>query len=120
MSKNVAKVIKCFRNREACRGDSKGTCSTDGNVVWSYRMPIAWRVDRCIDHTDCEESEAVGRACAAQESVRVIAYNLAPTNTTRSQVRALEYEFPRALRAQRRMDMPFVEVGTMAQRRKHR
>lgn len=74
MRKNMAKVIEAFKRGESAVGDSKGTCSTDGTTVYSYRMPIARRLD--------------GGA------VQIVAYSSAPTATTRSQVRALQVTFP--------------------------
>lgn len=41
MRKNIAKVIKAFQAGKAIKGDSKGTCRTDGYNVWSYNMLIA-------------------------------------------------------------------------------
>ena len=33
MRENMKKVIECFKAGKACKGDSKATCSTDGNGV---------------------------------------------------------------------------------------
>lgn len=55
----------------------------------------------CGDRPDCLQDVAMAQACAAEHPVRIIAYRSAPTNTTRSQVRALEIAFPDALRVER-------------------
>jgi len=41
--KNIQKVIKAWLAGESASGDSKGTCSTDGLVIWSYGTVIAFR-----------------------------------------------------------------------------
>jgi len=43
MRKNMEKVIACFKAGQACKGDSTGSCSTDGNRIYSYAMVIAER-----------------------------------------------------------------------------
>ena len=42
MRANIRKVIAAFKEHKAAKGDSKGTCWTDGATIFSYRMPIAW------------------------------------------------------------------------------
>lgn len=66
MRKNMRKVIEAFLKREAAIGDSKKTCSTNGNVIWSYVMPIARHGDDGV--------------------VYLLEYNEAPSVTTRRQV----------------------------------
>lgn len=43
MRRNVEKVLKCFKEKKACVGDSGRTISTDGHVIYSYELPIAAR-----------------------------------------------------------------------------
>ena len=74
MRKNISKVIEAFKLRKPAKGDSKGTCSTDGNTIYSYAMPIARR-----------DSDG---------SINVIARGTAPSVTTRSQVDACQMELP--------------------------
>lgn len=71
MRKNMQTVIAAFI---AGKPAKEKTCWTDGDTVWSYRMPIAHR--------------------AADGTVYIVNYIDAPTVTTRSQVRALERSFP--------------------------
>lgn len=73
MRRNISKVIEAFKAGKAATGDSKRTCWTDGETVYSYAMPIAKR--------------------SANGSIAIINYSDAPTATTRSQVRALETAF---------------------------
>lgn len=70
MRKNIERVIVAFLQGNARNGDSKHTCWTDGDTVYSYAMPIAWR-------------EPDG-------SVVVVPYDAGPSRTTRSQIRACE------------------------------
>lgn len=42
MRQNIRKVIVAFRQGKAAKGDSRGTCSTDGGTIYSYSTPIAW------------------------------------------------------------------------------
>lgn len=91
MRKNISKVIEAFRDRKSAIGDSKRSCHTDGETVYSYSTPIArrnpdgslWitseRYSRttnaqitalrvaltCHVHTDCEENLEMALACAA-------------------------------------------------------
>lgn len=69
MRKNIARVIKAFREGYQDHGDSKWTCSTDGQTIWSYKMRIAWR-------------EPDG-------SVKVVPVSDGPSVTTKSQIRAI-------------------------------
>jgi hypothetical protein len=71
--KNIGYVLDAFEQGKAAVGDSKRTCWTSGNVLYSYAMPIAWR----------HESGAV----------TVVAYEAGPSRTTRSQIRACEIFF---------------------------
>ncbi len=41
MRKNIAAVIEAFKASKPCKGE---TCSTDGNIIYSYQLPIAHRV----------------------------------------------------------------------------
>lgn len=77
MRKNVEKVIRAFEYGTSAVGDSKKTVWTDGQKVYSYRMLIAYRND-------------VG-------TIYVCSYSSAPSNTTRSQVKALWDAFPDAI-----------------------
>ncbi len=70
MRKNVEKVLLAFAGGKAQSGD---TCSTDGEFLFSYRMKIAHMMP---DHT-----------------IRLIEYNQAPSNTTRSHIKACETYF---------------------------
>lgn len=80
MRKNIRAVIQAFLAGRPAVGDSRRTCWTDGAILYSYAMPIGWR-------------EHPKYGCVA-----VVAYECAPTATTRSHVRALETEVPDALR----------------------
>lgn len=73
MRQNMQRVIEAFKAGTAAVGDSKRTCWTDGTTVYSYAMPIAKR--------------------SANGSIAIVRYEDAPTNTTRSQVRALVAAF---------------------------
>jgi len=73
MRKNIAKVIAAFERGVSCIGDSKRTCWTDGDTIYSYRMPIAQRMKTGAIH--------------------VVTYDAAPTRTTKSQVHALHVHF---------------------------
>lgn len=79
MRKNISKVIEAFKAGREAIGDSKRSCSTDGTTVYSYRMPIARRV--------------------SGGAIVIVAYDDAPTPTTRSQVRALQIAFEDAREA---------------------
>lgn len=70
MRKNAAKVIKAFLSGNAAIGDNKETISTDGHVLWSYKMPIAART--------------------VSGKYLLVEYDEAPSATTRSHVRACE------------------------------
>lgn len=86
--KNITAVIRAFLAGVPAVGDSRRTCWTDGEVLYSYAMPIAWRRDprlRCFT---------------------LVAYECAPTATTRSHVRAVESECPGAIRVQRGAPLP--------------
>ena len=80
MRKNIAAVIAAFLEGSPAVGDSRRTCWTDGEILYSYAMPIAWR-------------KHPKYGCLA-----VVAYECAPTATTRGHVRAAESEVPGALR----------------------
>ncbi len=41
MRKNIVKVIEAFCRHEKAKGDSKETCSTDGEKIFSYSTVIA-------------------------------------------------------------------------------
>lgn len=41
MRKNIAKVLQAFKAGIAGYGDSKRTCWTNGNILYSYALPIA-------------------------------------------------------------------------------
>jgi hypothetical protein len=66
--KNMQRVLEAWEQGRGAVGDSKRTCWTDGETVWSYDMPIMQRLGD-------------GR-------VEVIARKQGPTNTTRSQIAA--------------------------------
>ena len=74
MRKNAQKVIDAFKRYESAQGDSKRTIWTDGKAVYSYAMKIA-------EHTD------------NNESVWIAHYSSAPSNTTRSHIRAVQRSF---------------------------
>lgn len=113
MRKNIAKVIRAFLDKKEASGDSKRTCWTDGDAIYSYRLPIAWyvngRTDQgtsimtstgehqivpCKEHEDCRANPEMGRVCVAKALglVRASIY-VRPegglTRTTTSQVRAI-------------------------------
>jgi len=44
MRNNIKKVIAAFYLGNAAKGDSKGTCWTDGNAIYSYSTKIAERL----------------------------------------------------------------------------
>jgi hypothetical protein len=67
MRTNITKVLKAWLAGKPAKGDSKNTCSTDGRVVFSYRMAIAW----------WDASGAV-----------IVPYNAGPSRTTKSQIQA--------------------------------
>lgn len=79
MRKNIEKVIEAFKRGIPAKGDSKQTCRTDGEVVYSYALPIARRIS--------------GRGIS---SIVIIWDH--PTQTTRSQIDALCRTFPDAIR----------------------
>ena len=85
MRKNISKVIEAFIIEASAKGDSAGTCSTDGQIVYSYNMPIARRTVGFIE---------------------VVHYVEGPSRTTKSQIRALEITFPNAVRVDN-IDTPF-------------
>lgn len=70
--KNVTAVIDAFRDGRAKR---EATCHTDGDVVWSYGLPIAARIHGEVVVLDPTES---------------------PSRTTTSQIRAVLAELPNA------------------------
>jgi len=78
MRKNIEKVIQLFVRGESGKGDSKGTCWTDGKAIYSYNMLIA--------------KKALG--FTSHYSVLVIRPECAPSKTTRSQVYAIMSVFP--------------------------
>ena len=78
MRANIKKVIEAFTAGEPASGDSKRTCSTNGYTIFSYEMPIAWRL--------------------LDGSVVVAEYDAGPSRTTKSQIRACEIAFPGAKR----------------------
>ena len=45
MRKNIEKVIAAFKLGKSTKGDSKATCSTDGETIYSYALQIARRHD---------------------------------------------------------------------------
>ena len=69
MRKNAEKALKAFDAGQACRGE---TISTDGDNLYSYSMLIAKRFGKTVD---------------------IIAYEKAPSATTRSHIRATEVWF---------------------------
>lgn len=92
MRKNIEKVIEAFKQGKPAKGDSKATCHTDGEVVYSYALPIAIR--------------SPGRfGCADEVKIR----EDYPTATTRSQISALFSAFPDAI--------PVDEIGIPGTRR---
>ena len=75
MRANVKKVINAFQQGKAAIGDSKRTIWTDGQTVYSYALPIAWR----------RPARSGYRVVEVRES--------GPSNTTRSQIQALKLTF---------------------------
>ena len=69
MRKNIKAVIDAFKRGEAC---NEGTCSTNGQEVFSYAMKIA---ERKKDGT-----------------ITVIDIEHAPSNTTRGHIHAVAQE----------------------------
>jgi hypothetical protein len=82
MRKNMQLVITKFAGRSAKSGD---TCSTDGEFLYSYKMKIA-RIN-------------------ADFEVRLLEYNQAPSNTTRSHIRAAEEYFGKVTRVHDSADL---------------
>jgi len=72
MRKNMKSVIEAFVN---LKSKNEKTCHTDGTNIYSYNMLIAKR----------ENGE-----------IFILPYKKAPSNITRSQVRALKVTFPNA------------------------
>lgn len=81
MRKNIAKVLAAFDRGVAAKGDSKGTCSTDGQAIYSYSLRIAHRDDTGRVHVISE----------AEARTRYMGWSM----TTRSQIRACEFHFSR-------------------------
>jgi hypothetical protein len=77
MRANAKKTLALFVAGKSGAGDSKRTISTDGTRVYSYRMPIAIRTE--------------------SGQVAIVAYSDAPSNTTRSHIRACQVTFPDAV-----------------------
>lgn len=73
MRRNIERVLKHF---EQGRAHTERTCSTDGQIVYSYRLPIAFR-DR-------------------DGSVSVLDPSRSPSRTTSSQISAVREWFPDA------------------------
>ena len=71
MRANIAKVTSAFKRGAPAIGDSKRTCWTDGITIYSYRMPIARRIDGIV-----------------------YIVRTGPSQTTRSQIRAVEIAIP--------------------------
>jgi len=69
MRKNAEKVLKAFEKGEPCH---EKTISTNGQSLYSYNMLIAYH----------EQNE--------EKTIALVAYDRAPTATTRSHVRAAE------------------------------
>jgi hypothetical protein len=78
MRKNIEKVIKAFTSGVSAQGDSKRTCWTDGNSIYSYNMVIAKKNPGFTSHYN----------------VTVINPECAPSRTTRGQIRAILKIFP--------------------------
>ena len=72
MRKNIQKVINAFIHEQSCH---EKTCSTDGNKVYSYHMVIAER---------------------RRNGIYIVPASKAPSNTTRSQIYALQETFKNA------------------------
>lgn len=77
MRANIQKVFEAWEQGTPATGDSKRTCYTDGESIYSYKMRIAYR-------------EGDGRCFRAT-------YQSGPSRTTRSQIKALEVLIPYAL-----------------------
>lgn len=71
MRKNIAKVIAGFKEGKAVQGDSRRTCWTDGEAVFSYNMKIAKRIR------------------GAEDRILIVARECGPSMTTRMQISAL-------------------------------
>jgi len=74
MRKNILKVIDAYKQRKAAKGDSKASCSTDGERIYSYYTMIAKRKEDGFTH---------------------IVDNSGWSRTTMMQIRALESELGR-------------------------
>ncbi len=74
MRKNIQKVIDAYLNHKAAKGDSKETCSTDGERIFSYSTLIAERLENGF--------------------TKVVAEN-GFSRTTKMQIRAVESELGR-------------------------
>ena len=92
MRKNISKVIEAFKARKSAVGDSKRSCHTDGETIYSYSTPIGGRRPdgtlwitsnrytrttnaqiaalrvalACHAHTDCNENLTLALACASE------------------------------------------------------
>jgi hypothetical protein len=79
MRQNIRKVLDAFAASKPAKGDSKATCWTDGDTIYSYALPIARRVP--------------GRS-GARERIEILAeYS---TMTTNSQISAIRSRYPDA------------------------
>ncbi len=73
MRKNILRVLRAFEQGQAAIGDSKRTCWTDGETVYSYDMPIMQRLPN--------------------GAIEIVSYDTGPTRTTKAQIRACQVNF---------------------------
>lgn len=81
MRNNIAKVIKAFKEGKAIKGDSRGTCQTDGRNIWSWNMLLA---KRFTDNS-------------GKERIVVIGEEYAPSITTKKQIMSIMEACPEAV-----------------------
>jgi hypothetical protein len=90
MRKNVKKVIDAFIKGKPALGDAKKTISTDGKNIYSYKMLIATKLDF--------------------QTVALIPYASGPSQTTRSQIRALETELKYSYAIKREFNLHTIKL----------
>lgn len=79
MRQNMERVIEAFLAGKPAKGDAKNTCSTDGTIVYSYKMKIAERLKN--------------------GTIVIVPRENGPSRTTRAQIDALVQAFDHAKEA---------------------
>lgn len=84
MRKNMRRALEAFEQRKPGKGDSKKTCWTDGDTLFSYAMPIAkWTFAETVAERDVS-GESIPQLWISDES---------STATTNAQIRAIALFF---------------------------